>query len=352
MDLFNETLRNIQPVDRRLESAIRARLDSLTKPPGSLGELEEIAVRYCLATGNLRPALGKKIIFSFAGDHGVVDEGVSAFPKEVTPQMVKNMLSGGAAVNVLARHAGAEVRVVDMGVAADLSGADGLISRKIRFGTANMAQGPAMTEEEARRAIEVGMTLAYEAANDGATLIGTGDMGIGNTTPSSALFAALLPCSVREITGRGTGIDDKGLARKVAVIERSLEVNRNALTSPLKTLAALGGLEIAGICGLILGAASHRTGVVVDGFISSAAALTACRLNPAVADYLFFSHLSAEAGHTVFFDLFSTKPILNLGMRLGEGTGAALAMFLIEAAVKMYSEMATFESAGVSNKEG
>src|SRR5512145_1193613 len=194
MGLFNETLQKIQPVDKRLEPGIRARLDSLTKPPGSLGELEEIAVRYCLATGNLKPVPGKKIIFSFAGDHGVCDEVVSAFPQEVTPQMVKNMLSGGAAVNVLARHAGAEVRVVDIGVAADLSGADGLISRKIRFGTANMAQGPAMTEEEATRAIEVGMALASEAANEGATLIGTGDMGIGNTTPSSALFAALLPC--------------------------------------------------------------------------------------------------------------------------------------------------------------
>jgi nicotinate-nucleotide--dimethylbenzimidazole phosphoribosyltransferase len=352
MGLFDETIREILPVNRGLEPRVCARLDSLTKPPGSLGDLEDIAVQYCLARGTLTPHLGKKIIFSFAGDHGVVDEGVSAYPGEVTRQMVRNMLSGGAAVNVLARHAGAEVRVVDIGVAGSPEEAEGLIVKKVRPGTANMAEGPAMTKEEARQAVEVGIGLARDAADEGATLIGTGEMGIGNTTPSSALLASLLPCGVREATGRGTGIDGKTLARKITVIERSLEANRVSLTDPLQALAAVGGLEIAGICGLILGAASKKVPVAVDGFISSAGALVACRLCPHAVDYLFFSHLSAEAGHKVFFEHFHARPLLDLGMRLGEGTGAALAMFLIEAAVRVYTEMATFESAGVSRKGG
>lgn len=352
MGLFDETIRAVPPVDHGLESRIRARLDSLTKPPGSLGDLEDITVRYCLARGTSTPHLGKKVIFSLAGDHGVVDEGVSAYPQEVTRQMVRNMLEGGAAVNVLARHAGAEVRVVDIGVAGSPEGALGLITRKVRPGTANMAQGPAMTIEEARQAVEVGISLARDAADEGATMIGTGEMGIGNTTAASALVAALLPCEIRKATGRGTGIDDEVLERKIAVIERSLELNRPKLTDPLNVLAAVGGLEIAGICGLILGASSKKVPVVVDGFISSAGALVACRMCPAAADYLFFSHVSAEAGHAVFFDRFPARPILDLGMRLGEGTGAALAMLIIEAALKVYTEMATFESAGVSRKKG
>jgi nicotinate-nucleotide--dimethylbenzimidazole phosphoribosyltransferase len=350
MGMLDEAVRAIPPVDRRLEPRVRARLDSLTKPPGSLGGLEEIAVRYCLARGTASPEMGGKVIFCLAADHGVVDEGVSAYPREVTAQMVRNMLAGGAAVNVLARRAGAEVRMVDIGVAAPLGKAEGLISAKVRPGTANMAMGPAMTRDEARRAVEAGIGLARDAADGGATLIGTGEMGIGNTTPSSALFAALLPCGVREITGRGTGIDEAALARKIAVIERSLDVNREALSDPLGALAAVGGLEIAGICGVILGAASVRVPVVVDGFISSAGALAACRLCPPAADYLFFSHLSAEAGHAVFFERFHAAPILDLGMRLGEGTGAALAMPIVEAAVGIYNGMATFESAGVSRK--
>jgi nicotinate-nucleotide--dimethylbenzimidazole phosphoribosyltransferase len=214
-----------------------------------------------------------------------------------------------------------------------------------------MALGPAMSPEEARRAVEIGIGLALDAAGDGATLIGTGEMGIGNTTPSSALFAALLPCGVREVAGRGTGIDDETLKRKVGIIERSLDVNKEALSDPLAALAAVGGLEIAGICGIILGAASRKVPVVVDGFISSAGALVACRLCPPAADYLFFSHLSAEGGHAVFFERFGAKPLLRLGMRLGEGTGAALAIPLVEAAVRIYNEMATFETAGVSRKE-
>lgn len=350
MPALNTIIESITPIDRPLETAVRAHLDQLTKPPKSLGRLEDLAARYCLITNTTRPSLGRKKIFTFAGDHGVAEEGVSAYPKEVTPQMVRNILAGGAAVNVLARHAGAEVCVIDMGVDDPLADAPNLIRRKIKSGTNNMAKGAAMSLEEAGQAIEAGIELARSAAQDGVTLIGTGEMGIANTTPSSALFAALLPCPVEDITGRGTGIDDAGLIKKIEVIKRALKVNQARLGDPLSTLAAVGGLEIAGICGLCLGAAASRIPVVVDGFISSAGALVACRLCPSVREYLFFSHLSEEAGHATFLRLFKVEPILDLKMRLGEGTGAALAMSVIEASVKIYNEMATFASAGVSDK--
>jgi nicotinate-nucleotide--dimethylbenzimidazole phosphoribosyltransferase len=348
MTLLNETLTSIQPVDRSLQPAIEAHLADLTKPLKSLGRLEDLALRYCLATHTVKPTLGQKKIFCFAGDHGVADEGVSAFPKTVTPQMVRNMLAGGAAVNVLARHAGAGLEIVDMGVDDPLENAPGLIRRKIRNGTSNIARGPAMSEEEAVRALEAGIGLAVEAHGQGVRLVGTGEMGIANTTPSTALFAAFLPCPVESVTGRGTGIDDQALQVKLAAIRNALDVNRARLTDPLNILAALGGFEIAGICGLILGAASRRMAVAVDGFISTAAALTAIRMNGAVRDYLFFSHLSQEKGHRFIMEQFGVKPILDLDMRLGEGTGAALAMTVIEAAVKVYNEMATFSGAGVS----
>jgi len=350
MSRLEETLRSIAPVDRRLEAAARAHLDHLTKPPGSLGRLEDLAARYCLVTGTAEPRIGRKRIVTFAGDHGVAAEGVSAFPAEVTPQMVRNMLAGGAAVNVLARHVGADVQVVDIGVNDPLEGAESLIAAKVRAGTANIVQGPAMTEEEAARAIEVGTGLAEAAHEAGVTLIGTGEMGIANTTPSAALAAALLPCEPEEITGRGTGIDDARLAHKIGVVRRALQVNAERLGDPLGALAAVGGFEIAGICGLVLGGAACRMAVVVDGFISSAGALVACRMNEHVGDYLFFSHASAEAGHALLLQRLGVEPILDLGMRLGEGTGAALAMSVIEAAVKVYNEMATFGSAGVSGK--
>lgn len=350
---MNETLQNviktIPVVDKSLEPKIRDHLNDLTKPPGSLGQLEEIAAKYCMIRGTVEPELGGKKIFAFAGDHGVVEEGVSAFPQEVTPQMVINMLSGGAAINVLTKHAGSDLAVIDIGVKAVLEETPGLICKKVKSGTENMAKGPAMSVEEAEQAILVGIDLAREAFNSGFSLLGTGDMGIGNTTPSSALFAALLPCAVEEITGRGTGIDDRGLHNKIKVIKQALAVNKSRLNTPLETLAAVGGLEIAGICGLVLGATSCKIPLVVDGFISSAGALVACKMNEAVKDYLFFSHRSQEAGHQTFFRLFGVSPILDLGLRLGEGTGAALAMPIIEAAVKIYSEMATFSSAGVSD---
>lgn len=342
-------LEAITPVNRNLEPRIRAHLDELTKPPRSLGVLEDLAAAFCLVTGTTSPRLHKKRIITFAADHGVTVEGVSAFPSEVTPQMVYNMLGGGAAINVLARHAGADLQLVDVGVAASLDGAPGLLQRKVRPGTSNLAAGPAMSEEDALRAIQVGVDLAQAAADDEVSILGTGEMGIGNTTPSSALYAALIPCPVAEVTGRGTGIDDFALENKVKVIERALKINAHLLTDPLRTMAALGGLEIAAICGLILGAAGRCLPVVVDGFISSAGALVALRLCEPVRDYLFFSHCSAEAGHRTLFQRLNLRPLLDLDMRLGEGTGAALAMHLIEAGVKIYNEMATFASAGVSS---
>jgi nicotinate-nucleotide--dimethylbenzimidazole phosphoribosyltransferase len=348
--MLQETIKAIKPLDWSKEVEIRAHLDQLTKPPKSLGRLEDLAAQYCLITNTTRPRLGKKRIFTLGGDHGVAIEGVSAYPKEVTPQMVRNMLSGGAAINVLARHSGAELCVVDMGVDDPLEDVTGLVRRKIRSGTDNIARRPAMKWEEAVQAVEAGIELAREAARDGVTLIGTGDMGIANTTPSSALFAVLLPCPVEDITGRGTGIDDDKLLHKIEVIKRAIKVNQKRLGDPLNTLAALRGLEIAGITGLCLGAAAARIPVVVDGFISSAGALAACRMSPMVRDYLFFSHRSEEAGHATFLRIFKVEPILDLRLRLGEGTGAALAMGIIEAAVKIYNEMATFESAGVSDK--
>jgi len=350
MTTLKQTLSSIRPVDQSKAPAIQAHLDDLTKPQGSLGRLEEIALRYSLITGAAVPRLGKSRVYCFAGDHGVADEGVSAFPKEVTPQMVFNMLAGGAAVNVFTRHVGAELRVVDMGVDAEFADSPGLLKHKVARGTANLAKGPAMTIAQTTQALETGIALAEQAAAEGVTLLGTGDMGIANTTPATALFAAYLGLKPVDITGRGTGVDDTRLKHKIAVIETGLAVNKAALSDPLATLAALGGFEIAGIAGLILGAAARHVPVVVDGFISSAGALAAMKLQPAVADYVFFSHLSNEQGHRAVMGALNIKPILDLGMRLGEGTGGALAMSLIGAAVKMSAEMATFSSAHVSEK--
>jgi nicotinate-nucleotide--dimethylbenzimidazole phosphoribosyltransferase len=351
MQTLEQTMKTIQPLDTALTPRVQAHLDDLTKPQGSLGRLEELAMRYCLIQGTPRPRLGAKRICCFAGDHGVAAEGVSAFPKEVTPQMVFNMLAGGAAINVLTRHVNAELVVVDMGVAAPMENAPGLCQRKIRSGTDNIAVGPAMTVAEAGAALAVGIELAAAAAREGVTMLGTGDMGIANTTPATALLAAYLGCPVEDITGRGTGIDGKTLAHKIEVIQRALAVNRARLSDPLGTLAALGGFEIAGIAGLVLGGAAHRLPVVVDGFISTAGAVAACAICPAAREYVIFSHLSQERGHRVIMEALKARPVLDLDMRLGEGTGGALAMSIIEAAVKIYNEMATFSGAGVSNKE-
>ena len=352
MSTLQQTLNAISPVNRSIAPAIQAHLDDLTKPQGSLGRLEEIAMRYALATATVKPRPGKCRIYCFAGDHGVASEGVSAFPKEVTPQMVFNMLAGGAAINVFARHAGAELKVVDMGVDADFSDSPNLLKHKVARGTANIAVGPAMTKSQTIQALETGIALATQAASEGITLLGTGEMGIANTTPATALFAAYLGLKPATITGRGTGVDDARLQHKISVIEKAIAINQASLTDPLSILSALGGFEIAGIAGLVLGGAAKRVPVVVDGFISTAGALAAIKLQPAVADYVFFSHLSEEAGHRVVMNAIGSKPILDLNMRLGEGTGGALAMTIIQAALKMMTEMATFSSAHVSGKEG
>lgn len=351
MSLLQETLHSIEPVDAGLLAEAQRRLDNKTKPLGSLGRLEEFARRFAAITGSFSPATERKVIFTFAGDHGIVEEGVSAFPKEVTPQMVLNFLAGGAGVNVLARHAGADVLVVDMGVDYDFGEVPGLICRKVARGTRNFAKGPAMTREEAVAAVETGIELAVQAKAQGIAMVGTGEMGIGNTTPSSAIIAAISGKTVREVTHRGTGIGDAALEHKVAVIEAGLRVNAPDPRDPLDVLAKVGGLEIAGITGLVLGAAACRLPVVVDGFISTAGALIACELNPYVREYLFAAHQSVEIGHRFMLERIGVEPILDLQMRLGEGTGAALAMGLIEAGVKILKEMATFEQAGVSEGE-
>lgn len=351
MSTYSQSLQKLMSAIQPLHEASMERaaqyLDQLTKPPGSLGRLEEVATQLAGITGELVPELSRKTVIVMAGDHGVCEEGVSAFPAEVTPQMVMNFLNGGAAVNVLARQAGADVVCVDIGVNAELSHPQ-LRSRKIRRGTANLAKGPAMTREEAEAAVLVGIELVEELAAAGCAVFATGEMGIGNTTASSALLMALGGADVESAAGRGTGIDDRKLAHKQAVIRRALEVNRPDPADPMDALAKVGGLEIAGLVGVILGAAKVRRPVVIDGFISSAAALVASRLAPNSTGYMIASHLSQEKGHARLLNEIGLKPMLHMDMRLGEGTGAVLAFHLLEAAVRIMKEMATFSGAGIS----
>jgi nicotinate-nucleotide--dimethylbenzimidazole phosphoribosyltransferase len=340
----------IEPLDpRKLESAQKV-MDGKTKPVGSLGKLEEIAVRYAAIREGVDDGPLRKRVYTFAADHGVTEEGVSAYPASVTPQMVMNFINGGAAVNVLAGVAGAEVVIVDVGVNADFGDLPGLRRMKIAKGTANFLKSPAMTDEEAVGSIETGMALAEECHRDGIHLVGTGDMGIGNTTASAALLSALLNLDPGEIAGRGTGLDDRGVSRKVSVIRQALQIHKERLGTPIGVLESVGGFEIGAIAGLLLGLALHRIPGIVDGFISTASAVLAMKIQPGVADYLFFSHLSGEQGHARVFREIGVEPILDLRMRLGEGTGAVLAMPVIESAVEVYRKMATFESAGVDRK--
>ena len=343
-------IQNIRPLDSKAMAAAEARQGCLTKPPQALGRLESLSIHLAGITGKARPTFEQKVIAVMAGDHGVVGEGVSAFPAEVTPQMVYNFLAGGAAINVLGRHVGARVVVTDVGVASDLSGAVGVRHKNVRQGTANMAVGPAMTRDEAIRAFEVGIELVEEELANGLDLIATGEMGIGNTTPSSAIIAAFTGLPVARVTGRGTGISEQALDLKIQVIERALAVNQPNDSDPFDVMMKVGGLEIAAMSGVMLAAAAHRIPVVMDGFISGAAALTACRLCPAVRDYILPSHVSVEVGHHVVFAELGLTPLFDLEMRLGEGTGAALAMSIIEASAKILNEMATFESAGVTGE--
>jgi nicotinate-nucleotide--dimethylbenzimidazole phosphoribosyltransferase len=350
MDLLNQTLKKIAPPKDEFAVIAQKHLDNLTKPPGSLGRLEEFARRLVTISEDKNPRLNKKVVFTFAGDHGITAEGVSAYPKEVTPQMVLNFLRGGAGINVLARHAGAEVVVVDIGVDYDFGNADGLLDRKVMRGTRNFARESAMTMEEAVRCVEAGIGLANEFAAKGYKLFGTGEMGIGNTTPSSAIASVLTGRTVAEVTGKGTGISDESLRNKIRVIEEGITINKPDAKIPLDVLAKVGGTEIGGIAGIVLGAAANKIPVVIDGFISTAGALVAYCMEPKTADYMFAAHNSVEIGHKAMLEKMGLRPILDLDLRLGEGTGAALAMLLIEAGLKIYKEMATFGEAGVSSE--
>jgi nicotinate-nucleotide--dimethylbenzimidazole phosphoribosyltransferase len=327
------------------DDAVR-HLDTLTKPPGSLGRLEEIAARLVALTG-AASHIARPVIFTFAADHGVVMEGVSAYPQSVTAQMVENFLRGGAAVNVLARDCGARVVVADFGVASVVGGTDTLVRCSLGAGTANMTRGPAMSRHQAETAIERGARLAVEAIDGGADLVATGDMGIGNTTAASAITAAITDAAAEAVTGRGTGVDDEGWRRKVDAVRRALDANRPDRRDGIDVLAKVGGFEIGGLVGVILAGAARRVPVVLDGFIAGAAALVAATLAPASVHAMFASHRSAEPGHAQALAHLGLVPYLDLGLRLGEGTGAALFVHLARAAMRVYTEMATFKSAGV-----
>lgn len=345
---LNEFLKNIRPLDKKAMQAARARQDQLTKPQGSLGRLEELSVQIAGIRGEVLPSMKNKVVITMAGDHGVVASGVSAYPQEVTPQMVYNFLRGGAGINVLARQTGARVVVVDMGVAAPLESHPQLISRKVAPGTNNLATGPAMTREQAIQSIQTGIEIVEAELAKGLDIVGTGDMGIGNTTPSSAICSAITGQPVAKITGRGTGINDQQHAHKIKVIEQGLAVNQPDSKDALDVLTKVGGFEIGGLAGVILGAAHYRIPVVIDGFISGAAALIACGLSSRARDYIIASHMSVEPGHKAMLKHLRLKPLLDLNLRLGEGTGATLGIFMAECAVRVLAEMATFAEAGVS----
>jgi nicotinate-nucleotide--dimethylbenzimidazole phosphoribosyltransferase len=348
---LDDAIRAVEPIDETCRTCAWTRLDRLTKPPGSLGRLEELAAWYVAATREMKPAIPKAAVYTLAADHGVTAEGVSAYPGEVTAQMVLNFLRGGAGVNVLAAQVGAEVRVVDIGVAHEFGPVPGLLARKVARGTGNFLREPAMRRDQAVRALEVGVALACEAADEGIGLLGTGEMGIGNSTASAAIIAVMTGRPVAEVTGRGTGVDEAGYRRKVGVIEQALARHRPVAGDALDVLAKVGGFEIAGLAGLILGAASRRVPVVLDGFITGAAALIAAGMQPRCRDYLVASHRSAEPGHAAALERLGLKPLLDLGLRLGEGTGACLGIGLVQAALAVLTRMATFEEAGVSDRE-
>lgn len=348
--LLQKTMGSIGVLDQEAMERAQKHLDSLIKPPGSLGVLEEMAVRLAGITGVPRPSIKDKVVIVMGGDHGVVAEGVSIAPQEVTAQMLSAILRGVAGVGVLAKHAGARVVVVDVGVALPVN-FPGVLQRKVRSGTGNIATGPAMSRKEAVSALEVGIEVANAEIDRGADLLALGDMGIGNTTPSSAILAVLGGYKAGEAAGRGTLVNDEVMERKVRAIERALEVNQPDPGDGLDVLAKVGGLEIAGLAGVILGAAARRVPVLIDGFITTASALVACKLQPRAREFMIASHLSNEQGHHLMLEQLEMAPVIHLKMRLGEGTGAALAMHLLEASVKIMREMASFDEAGVSDLE-
>ncbi len=345
-----ELLEQIRPLDQDAMQAAQRRQELLTKPPGSLGRLEELSIQVAGITGNPMPRMEKKAVLVMAADHGVVEEGVSAYPQDVTPQMVLNFLRGGAAINACARQAEAQVVVADMGIASDVPASEGLIVHKIGRGTANLAKGPAMTRAQAVEAVVAGAEIAERVIEAGADIIATGDMGIGNTTPSAAIAAVLCGAAVEDVVGRGTGVDDTGLQRKISAIRQGIEINRPDANDGIDVLAKVGGFEIGGLAGVVLAGAAHRVPVVIDGFISTAAAMIAVCMAPAARDYLIAAHVSQEHGHRAMLKWLRLKPLLDLDMRLGEGTGAVLAMNLVDAACRALTEMATFDEAGVSGK--
>ncbi|WP_054956538.1 nicotinate-nucleotide--dimethylbenzimidazole phosphoribosyltransferase [Paenibacillus dakarensis] len=344
-----EYIGEIRGLDQTAVEAAKQHINNLTVPPGSLGKLAAMAQQLAGITGQVKPSFDRREVIIMAGDHGVCEEGVSAFPQEVTPQMIHNFLAGGAAVNVLARQAGADVVCVDIGVNSEISHPD-LLSRKIRYGTANMAQGPAMSYDEAVQSILVGVKVVEDAVKRGIQLFITGEMGIGNTTASSAVICALTDIPVVDAVGRGTGIDDARLQHKISVVEQALKVNAPDPLDPVDVLAKVGGLEIGGLAGVILGAAVHGCPVIIDGFISSAAALLAKSICPDAADYMIVSHASHEQGHRRLLQEMDLHPALELDLRIGEGTGGVLCLHLVDAACRIVREMATFESAGISGE--
>ena len=346
-----ETIATIRPVDAAAVARAWERLDSLTKPPRSLGKLEEIAARVSAIQDDVRPRLRSKTIVLMAGDHGVTAEGVAPYPTEVTMQMVANFATGGAAINQLARHAGAEIVLVDMGVATPLDGIPGVVDARIANGTENMAAGPAMTREQAVAAVAAGIEIAQSLAAAGVSAIGTGEMGIGNSTAAAAVTSALTGADPGSVVGPGTGLDDTGVLHKADVVRRALAVNSPDAGDALDVLSKVGGYEIAGLAGVVIGAAAAGVPVISDGYIVGAATLAALRLAPAAAPYVFASHRSVEPGHTIVLEALGLEPVLELDMRLGEGTGAALALSLMDAACAMMSGMATFAEAGVTDRE-
>ena len=346
-----QVLKEIKPMDVEAMKTAQTRQDKLTKPRGSLGRLEELSIKMAGIKGKVISGFEHKAIITMAADHGVVNDEVSLYPQEVTRQMVFNFLAGGAAINVLARLVGARVVIVDMGVIGGFEPHPGLICKMIDFGTKDMTKGPAMTKEQALDSIQAGIEVIEGEIAKGLDIVGTGDMGIGNTTASSAICTAITGDLVENVTGYGAGLSDKQRAHKIEMIKQALELNKPDSKDPIDVLSKVGGFEIGGLAGVMLGAAAHRIPVVIDGFISGAAALIATELAPLLKNYLIAAHLSAESGHKRLLEYLGLVPLLNLGMRLGEGTGAVLGMAIVEAGVKTLNEMATFAGAGVSRNK-
>ena len=349
-DILSKTIANIRPLDVKSMAAAKVRQDTLTKPTGSLGRLEELSIRIAGMQGKPLPQIKQKAVIVMAADHGVAARGTSAYPQEVTAEMVLNFLHGGAGINVISRQVGARVVIVDMGVAKKLESNPELISRRIAAGTQDMSKGPAMTVAQATRSVEAGIEIVVTEIKKGLDIVATGDMGIGNTTASAAICAVVTGKTAAEVTGRGTGLDDQQLQQKIIIINEAITLNKPDFSKPLEVLAKVGGFEIGGLAGVMLGAASYRVPIIIDGFISGAAALIAAGLCPQCKDYMIAGHCSVEPGHKIILQHLDLKPLLDLEMRLGEGTGAALAMSFAEISVRILTEMATFTEAGVAEK--